>query len=117
MSKDTRLVDMTILADVHEVATLQLAIIRERERREVGAPYTTLAEVARSAILNWKPPKNPPAGPVKRPFRRGKAEQRLRFTIGLERYNAQKKAMADAGVSVTGVVQTALEKFGRTGRF
>jgi hypothetical protein len=117
VNEDTRLVDMTILADVHEVASLQLALVRDRERRELGAPRTTLAEVARTAVLNWRPPKNAPATPVKRPFRRGKAEQRFRFNIGVERYDAQKAAMEKAGVSVTGVVQSALEKFGRTGRF
>ena len=55
---DTKLVDAEIRTLVLEAARARLTLVREQELQEFGAASTTLALVARNALLKWKPPKS-----------------------------------------------------------
>lgn len=110
-----KLVDTAVLETVHGAATARLALIRAAEVEATGVATTTLAMVARKALVTWSPPKDPPTG--KRPMRRGAAIRPFRFHAPLSAYLEKKAAIHAAGQSVAGVVQDALERFARTGKY
>lgn len=110
-----KLVDVQVPEQVANVARLRLEMLREYEQQADGVATTTLAMVARKAVLEWTPPSKPPPKRTRpkvptptRPFR---------FHAPEKLYEQQKEAIHSSGRSVAGVVKDALVRFARTGKY
>jgi hypothetical protein len=110
-----KLVDVEVLSVVYEAARVRLGLVRQREQAEEGAARTTMADVGRSTLKNWKPPAS--GASPKRPNRGGMKARPFRFHMPPDTYDDIKQEIRGAGFSVAGVIQDGLANFARTGEF
>lgn len=114
---DLQPVDLAIHRQIYSDAMARLKAVRAQERQETGASRTTLAEIGRTAILNWKPDGRRSYAPTPR-SPNGKAPKRtpFRFKMAAEPYAEAQTKIHGASLSITQVVEEALVRFAQTGR-
>lgn len=61
-TRTTHPVDVSIRSRIHQAAQARLKLVREKERRLDGVAHTTLADVARAVLENWRPEDTKPTG-------------------------------------------------------
>jgi hypothetical protein len=109
-----KLVDVQVSEAVAAAAKLRLEMLRAYEEQADGVATTTLAMVARKAVLEWAPPNKPPS---KRTRKAATPTRPFRFHAPAKLYEDQKNAIHASGGSVAGVVQAALTRFAYTGKY
>lgn len=130
---DIHNVDVDIQKAVLDAAKARLALINKEERARYGVVRTSLADVGRTILADWKPGRaapNRPAGGGTMATREGvrlnargrrqfgaKRETRpLRFTMALATYSAAMDLLNAHGMNVTRALDEGLERFARTGK-
>lgn len=142
-----RTVDVEVSKVVLDAAYARLELVREDEKARTGTSSTTMATVARQALLSWKPPKNPgprkhrratfdqvrtwaraqgldpgegsPSPELRYAYREahGLLTHPVRFTFPQERYAELRAEIHGRHYTVSRVIEAALERFARTGKF
>lgn len=107
-------VDLTVISRVYNDAARRMKTYRAEERARLGAAKTSLADLARYAVLGYEGQQLTEDLGV--PIVGRAPHKAFRFAMGAEEYAAASERIQGYGTSVTRVVHEALARFARTGK-
>jgi len=127
-------VDVDIQEPILEAARARLELINKAERETYGVVRTRLADIGRTILAEWEPPKRgapnrvKPSGDLetrtgiplnarnRRQFGGRQPTKPLRFTMAAATYRNALARLEANGMNVTRALDEGLEHFARTGK-
>lgn len=113
-------VDVDISVLVLQAARARLELTNRTERDQLGINKTTLADIGRAIMSNWKPPAQAYEDTNARGFRKPGAVaevKSLRFRMNADTYRERAAQMRTCKTTVTRCLEEGLERYARTGKY
>lgn len=110
-------VDLSIKKPIYDLAMARMKALQKEERQQLGVRRSSLADVGRAAIMNYRRGDGGDYAPrvVRSPSGAKPDREPFRFDMSTEEYERQKRRITMAGHRVTQVVEEALKRFTETG--
>ncbi len=120
MTQTVHQIDVDVSVLVLRAARARLELTNQSERAEYGVNKTTLADVGRSILANWRPPRQPLQDTNARGYRwpgAGVEVKSLRFKMPEQAYQERAEQMRACKTTVTRCLEEGLERYARTGEY